>query len=210
MLSGREAWSVELSITVGYVFGLIGWLLFFSESFLFGALLAARFYLTQLQQSRLLRACIGVAAALSLLLAGCQDEESTPAARSTAATTSTATPAASAGTSVARPDSASTIHIEMGDNFFAGDGTENGGRADAMTRVTTRAGTIRIEAKNVGVSIHNVNIYDRQGGKSLKATDPLAVPGGGTGVLEVTLQPGNYFYQCDFHPTEMVGTLVVQ
>lgn len=27
MLSGREAWSVELSITVGYVFGLIGWLL---------------------------------------------------------------------------------------------------------------------------------------------------------------------------------------
>ena len=64
--------------------------------------------------------------------------------------------------------------------------------------------------RNIGQAVHNVNIYDRQGGSSIAVTDPFVIPGGTSGRLTVTLEPGTYFYQCDFHPTDMIGTLTVQ
>lgn len=128
----------------------------------------------------------------------------TPTATPTASPTPTATPT---GTP---PAGATTITIEMGDNFFAGPDVQNGGTPGVMTSLTVPAGTITIEVRNIGQAVHNVNIYDRQGGSSIAVTDPFVIPGGTSGRLTVTLEPGTYFYQCDFHPTDMIGTLTVQ
>jgi plastocyanin len=42
-------------------------------------------------------------------------------------------------------------------------------------------------------------------------TDPQAVSSGSTGTLTTTItQPGEYYFQCDFHPEAMTGTLTVK
>jgi hypothetical protein len=55
---------------------------------------------------------------------------------------------------------------------------------------------------------HNVGIYDEQGGTELFAG--AVFPGIATQTyhVDVSLDPGTYFFQCDVHPTEMTGTFV--
>ena len=67
---------------------------------------------------------------------------------------------------------------------------------------------------NDGISIHNMRVAgpDGQwftGDDSL--SDPSLVSGGETGVSEFrpTL-PGTYTFECDFHPTEQGGVIVVE
>ena len=64
---------------------------------------------------------------------------------------------------------------------------------------------------NRGQAPHNVHIFESQGGPSIAATDPILITGGQSGTLRTTIgRPGSYYYQCDYHPAEMTGTLVVQ
>ena len=49
--------------------------------------------------------------------------------------------------------------------------------------------------------------FDEQGGTSLKATE--LAPGVVQQTLELTLDEGTYFFQCDAHPTTMTGQLAV-
>jgi plastocyanin len=56
---------------------------------------------------------------------------------------------------------------------------------------------------------HNISIYTEEGGEQL-ALGPTA-EGGQTVTTDVSaLEPGEYFFVCDIHPTEMTGTLVVE
>lgn len=67
-----------------------------------------------------------------------------------------------------------------------------------------------ITMRNDGAAPHNVHIYERQGGPSIAVTSPDIITGGQSGSLTTTINsPGTYFYQCDFHPLEMRGTLTV-
>ena len=56
---------------------------------------------------------------------------------------------------------------------------------------------------------HNWSIYTEEGGEMIAqgniigegATDEIEVP---------ALEPGEYFFVCDVHPADMVGTVVVE
>ena len=53
---------------------------------------------------------------------------------------------------------------------------------------------------------HNFDLFDEQGGTSLAATEPQTGPV--TETLQVDpLDEGDYYFQCDIHPTTMFGTL---
>jgi plastocyanin len=65
--------------------------------------------------------------------------------------------------------------------------------------------TIDFTNKDVGTN-HNVDVLDKQGGKSLGATTVTAGPDEQT--LDLSLDAGQYFYQCDVH-ANMTGELVV-
>jgi plastocyanin len=61
---------------------------------------------------------------------------------------------------------------------------------------------------NNGKTIHNLSFYQSQNGQ-LIAEGPQA-RGGATAETKFTSPgEGNYFFQCDFHPTEMTGALQV-
>jgi plastocyanin len=61
---------------------------------------------------------------------------------------------------------------------------------------------------NADSAPHNISIYTEEGGEQL-ALGPTA-EADQTVTTEVTaLEPGEYFFVCDIHPTEMTGTLVV-
>jgi plastocyanin len=58
---------------------------------------------------------------------------------------------------------------------------------------------------------HNLHIYTQKGGDSIAVTDPESVSPGTKGTLTTTInEPGDYYFQCDFHPTQMNGTLTVK
>ena len=73
----------------------------------------------------------------------------------------------------------------------------------------SKAFAITFTNKDTGAAgTHNVDVYDKKGGTSIAALDPK--PGPYTESLNVpSLDPGNYYFQCDVHPTQMFGTLAV-
>jgi len=105
--------------------------------------------------------------------------------------------------------------ITMGDNFF-----EVGGeRAPAIPIAAGEAVTLNIT--NGGVAVHNMqvngtdNTFDiaicKPGDASTACSDPGVISGGAEATITIQIDSaGTYNFRCDFHPTEMVGTLVVQ
>lgn len=96
-----------------------------------------------------------------------------------------------------------TIQVIMGDNFFQPDQLEVG----AGQR-------FRIELANEGRFVHNLRITGPDGEYGT-ADDLVSVPdvqrAGESGQLVGQIdQPGTYNFRCDFHPIEMVGTIVVR
>jgi plastocyanin/heme-degrading monooxygenase HmoA len=74
---------------------------------------------------------------------------------------------------------------------------------------------------NVGATIHNIhvngtdNTYEvdicETGGDSTACSDPSQIRGGEKGELVVQIdEAGAYNFRCDFHPTQMTGTFVVE
>jgi len=78
------------------------------------------------------------------------------------------------------------------------------------TELTAKAGkvTIKLDNRDGGVP-HNIQVFkgSSASGVSVGMTDLETGPVKQT--LELDLQPGEYFYQCDVHPTTMTGTLTV-
>ncbi len=104
------------------------------------------------------------------------------------------------------------VDVVMGDNFF--------NPAD----ITVAAGdTVTFNLTNEGVAVHNMRIARADGSYSDPGicepdgadpcSDPNAVPGGQTAVLEwqVPDAPGSEIpFRCDFHQIDMIGTITVQ
>ncbi|MBI2766493.1 MAG: cupredoxin domain-containing protein [Chloroflexi bacterium] len=73
--------------------------------------------------------------------------------------------------------------------------------------------TVTFTFTNNGAAPHNLHFYTAKGGQTLAtgAGAETPVQSKGTETLTFTTPgPGTYYFQCDFHPTEMFGTLTVR
>ena len=117
----------------------------------------------------------------------------TPAPTATAAATATPAPTAT--------PAAGATQIEI---VAAALGFDKG------TLEVTAGQPFTVTLDNQDSVTHNLHIYTQEGGDSIAVTDPESVSPGGTGILTTTItQPGEYYFQCDFHPAQMNGTLTV-
>lgn len=150
----------------------------------------------------------GVLVAAAALLTGgaiwaVSEEDETRAEQPAAS----ATPAGGSPTQAPAPGGG--LQVSMGDNFFEIDGQRN-------PVIPVAAGqTLTINLANRGAAIHNMRIAgeDTQYNTGDDAvSDPDIVNPGGTATLKWTAPntPGEIVYRCDFHPTDMKGTIHVQ
>ncbi len=117
------------------------------------------------------------------------------------------------GTGAGNGDGAeTTFNLSMGEsggNYFELDGEKN-------PTLTVPAGEeITINLTNDGAAIHNM----RFGGEDKEynneddaVSDPALVTAGQTAITTFTApsEAGTYVYQCDFHPTDMLGEIEVE
>lgn len=102
------------------------------------------------------------------------------------------------------PPSDGAVLVSMGDNFFD------------PTEITVAAGSaVEIDLTNNGAAIHNMRIAGPDGEYNTDddaVSDPDIVMGGQEAVLTWTApdSAGEIIFRCDFHPTEMIGTITVQ
>lgn len=108
-------------------------------------------------------------------------------------------------------------------------GTGNGGDGDEVsfdvsmtdnafdpTEFTVPAGaTVTFSITNDGAAIHNMRIAgtdNEYNNDDDGVSDPDLVNGGDTATLEWTApdESGEIDFQCDFHPTDMLGTITVE
>jgi plastocyanin len=63
---------------------------------------------------------------------------------------------------------------------------------------------------NMDTVSHTFDIYTEEGGEEIAGVEPSPVRAGNTSTLTTTIEePGEYYFQCDIHPTTMNGTLTV-
>jgi plastocyanin len=108
------------------------------------------------------------------------------------------------------PPASGGLLLQLDDNVFIFDGEEN---------PTIEVGAnvpVVIELDNVGSALHNVHVANPefevafcQSDGATPCSAPERMEGGETGQLEFTLPPGTYDFRCDFHATEMTGTIEV-
>jgi plastocyanin/mono/diheme cytochrome c family protein len=82
----------------------------------------------------------------------------------------------------------------------------------AATDFTAPAGqAVTLAFSNQGNAIHNWHVTDAKdaSGKDVTTGATGTLGGQSTTTTFTIAQPGTYHYQCDFHPTEMLGTLFV-
>ena len=118
-----------------------------------------------------------------------------------------ATPAASPGATPAPVAFTTGGTIELSDNQFGYNGQIN--------PALTVAAATKIDAtlNNTGSAAHDMRIAGPDGQFNTAddiVSDPDAIAGGKTGAISFTLAAGTYKYQCDFHPTQMLGTITAQ
>lgn len=68
---------------------------------------------------------------------------------------------------------------------------------------------ITITQNNKGLAIHNWHVLDVKDASGKDVTTPLTQPGQTSTATFTITQAGTYKFQCDVHPTEMIGTLKV-
>ena len=135
------------------------------------------------------------------------EEDGTAAEEPTASATTTGeSPGAS---STGEPAPGGALQVSMGDNFF-----ELGGERNPALPVAA-GDTLTIDLTNNGVAIHNMRIAGEDGDYNSDddaVSDPNLVTGGGTATIEWPAPdaPGEFNYQCDFHPTDMKGVIAVE
>ena len=107
------------------------------------------------------------------------------------------------------PAPSGALSVSMGDNFFEFNGQKN------PTLTVSAGAAVTINLENKGTAIHNMRIAGEDNKYNTSddaASDPTLVSGGGTAAVQWKA-PGNagkYDFQCDFHPTDMKGTIEVK
>jgi plastocyanin len=139
-------------------------------------------------RSRRWRSILALLAASALVLAACgDDDEETNGGEES--------PAATAG--------AGGLSLTMEDDSFDPDELRVAAGSDVTIALT-----------NDGNAIHNVRIAGADGefeSDDDAVSDPDRIEGGGLGTLVWTApaQAGDYQFRCDFHPSQMTGTIKV-
>jgi hypothetical protein len=101
------------------------------------------------------------------------------------------------------------LAVTMGDNFFEYEGVKK-------PAIKVAAGeSITINLDNAGTAIHNMRIAGEDNAYNSDddtVSDPQLISGGQTGTLEWTAPDAaaTIDFRCDFHPTDMTGTIEVQ
>ena len=104
--------------------------------------------------------------------------------------------------------------IILGDNFFEYDGEREPAISVALDQ------EVSFNLENQGAAIHNLQVNGMDNTYTVNTcepdnasrfcSDPGLLRGSDKGTLTVQFdEPGTYNFRCDFHPTEMFGTLVV-
>ncbi len=97
-----------------------------------------------------------------------------------------------------------TFDVTMADNLF-----------DPAEFAVPAGAAVTFNLTNDGAAIHNMRVSGEDGEYNTDddgVSDPDIVNGGGTAVLEWTApdEAGEVNFQCDFHPTDMLGTITVE
>ena len=159
--------------------------------------------------------------AIALVAAACGDDEegpgatrtpsASPAATGPAATATpraTSTPAASPTRPAATATPAATPTPAAGATQIEITAAALGFNKNTLEAQAGQPFTVTLDNQD-SVS-HNLHIYTQKGGDSIAVTDPDTVRPDTTGALTTTItEAGEYYFQCDFHPTQMNGTVVV-
>ncbi len=114
------------------------------------------------------------------------------------------TPSGSETPSESPPDGGGPIVVSMGDNFF-----------DPKEINVDSGAAVTFDITNGGTAIHNMRIAGPDGSYNTSddaVSDPQLVTGGQTATLswDAPSDAGEIIFQCDFHPTDMKGTITVQ
>ncbi len=130
--------------------------------------------------------------AIGLVAAACGDNGE----ESTATRTPSGSPTAAAGTGT---PATGASQIDVVADAFA---------FNKKTIEVTAAQPFTVTLDNQDSASHNFHIFTQKGGDSIAVTDPQSVSPDSTGTLTTTIaEPGEYYFQCDFHPTQMNGTV---
>lgn len=102
-----------------------------------------------------------------------------------------------------------TVSWAMGDNFFEADSEKN------PTVEVTAGASVTINLENKGTAIHNMRFAGEDNKYNTSddaASEPALFNAADKGTITFTAptKPGTYDYQCDFHPTDMKGKIVVK
>ena len=80
---------------------------------------------------------------------------------------------------------------------------------DANVIQATAGEAFTVTFTNNEAAVHNFSVYTEAGGDEIAIGDVIGE--GETDEIEVpALEPGEYFFVCDVHATEMTGTIVVE
>jgi plastocyanin len=134
-------------------------------------------------------------AALSLVAAGCGDDDEEP----TVATTTPATTTGATGGTGATGAAGGGETVDISETDFALDPDD----------VTAKAGTVVFKATNDGDTIHNLEVE----GNGVEEELPQDLSPGDSGALTVDLEPGDYTMYCpvgDHREQGMEGTVTVK
>lgn len=104
--------------------------------------------------------------------------------------------------------------VSLGDNFFEYQGVQ------APTISVSAGESVTWDLDNEGIAVHNLHFagIDNSFETALCETDgdepcsdPNSIAGGETGTVSFQFdEVGTFEFRCDFHPIEMVGTVVVE
>jgi len=115
---------------------------------------------------------------------------------------SEAAPAGPAGGATAAPANPTALTVIATDDKF-----------DKSTLTAPANTKITVTLQNNGAAKHNIAFLDKKDGNPLSpesGSPDTAVNGGASGTISFTTPgPGTYYFECEFHPTQMFGTFTV-